>query len=218
MRYALCLTLGSTGVGASGCSHSSASHLTSRSPASVTRAEIDLRLPPGVQEHTHASVQSIWPVVEQSAREFDVDPRLILAVIWVESRFEIYAQSGAGAKGLMQIMPSTAKGLAKQLDIRTKSLYDPTYNVRLGSYYLRWLLDRFDGRQDLALAAYNAGPGRVRSWMRAEHGLPEYSRKYVLAVRQAQNYFQIDTLSNTSRLAVAHTHTNPIESNRSNRK
>lgn len=100
---------------------------------------------------------------------------LILAVIRQESNFGTGAISAAGARGLMQLMPSTAKAVAKQRGVAMKSSEvlnrDPDLNVSLGSHYLSTLLKRFDGSYAMAIAAYNAGPGRPARWAR-EYGDP----------------------------------------------
>ncbi len=99
---------------------------------------------------------------------------LLLAVMRQESAFDPEAVSSAGARGLMQLMPATAKSVAKRNGIAYKPdrlTADPDYNVRLGSTYLASLLADYGGSYVLALAAYNAGPGRVRQWV-AEHGDP----------------------------------------------
>jgi soluble lytic murein transglycosylase len=100
---------------------------------------------------------------------------LVLSVIRQESAFQDEAVSTAGARGLMQLMPDTAKRVAKMLKIAAfsndKLTADPAFNVRLGSAYLTHVLEDFDGSYVLALAGYNAGPGRSRRWMR-ENGDP----------------------------------------------
>jgi len=109
-----------------------------------------------------------WPVIPVASGA-PLDPPLILATIRQESAFESDAVSPAGARGLMQLMPATANLVARKigavhaLPMLTR---DPDYNIRLGSAYLSGLLDDFDGSYILALAAYNAGPGRVRQWLR----------------------------------------------------
>ncbi len=98
------------------------------------------------------------------------EPALVLAVIRQESAFYTGAISGAGARGLMQIMPATARRVARQIKVRysrKKLLSDPEYNLRLGRAYLADLTDKYDGSYILALAAYNAGPARANRWMRA---------------------------------------------------
>lgn len=104
----------------------------------------------------------------------DPEDALVLAVIRQESAFDQRAQSAAGAFGLMQLLPRTAKQIAKKLQIAysdKKLTGDPSYNVRLGRVYLSDLLDNFSGSYVLAVAAYNAGPARVRSWL-SEYGDP----------------------------------------------
>lgn len=105
------------------------------------------------------------------------DPALVHAVIRQESAFDPTAISGAGARGLMQLMPATAKGLARQMKVRhsrSRLISDPAHNLNLGSAYLAQLIDNFDGSIVLALAAYNAGPSRVNRWL-VENGDPRES-------------------------------------------
>jgi soluble lytic murein transglycosylase len=94
---------------------------------------------------------------------------LTLAIARQESNFNPGAMSYVGARGLMQLMPSTARALARAARIpyvRSRLVTDPAYNLRLGASYLNALLANFDGSYILAAAAYNAGPGRVRQWIR----------------------------------------------------
>lgn len=109
-----------------------------------------------------------------SAREFQLDPSLVCAVIFTESGFRPQAKSGVGALGLMQLMPATGLEEAELLEIEgvtEERLTEPALNIRLGCNYLRKLLDEF-GSESVALAAYNAGPGRVRQWLK-EYGVKE---------------------------------------------
>ncbi|MGH6954995.1 MAG: lytic transglycosylase domain-containing protein [Alphaproteobacteria bacterium] len=99
---------------------------------------------------------------------------LVLAIARQESAFDPEAVSGSGARGLMQIMPATAKQVAKQSGLaysKRKLTADPDYNVRLGRSYVRRLIESYRGSYVLALAAYNAGPGNVRRWLK-EYGDP----------------------------------------------
>jgi soluble lytic murein transglycosylase len=106
-----------------------------------------------------------WDQVREAARRFGLDPRLLLAVIREESRFNPHAVSPAGAVGLMQVMPSTGKRMAGALGFAGEpSLLDPGTNLLLGAAYLRHLLERFGGNVMLAIAGYNAGPGTVSRW------------------------------------------------------
>jgi soluble lytic murein transglycosylase len=95
------------------------------------------------------------------------EPAFIHALIRQESMFNPEARSPVGAEGLMQLMPATAKGVAKKLGMRFKPamLSEPDTNLRLGSAFVQSQIDGFDGSYVLALAGYNAGPHRVREWM-----------------------------------------------------
>jgi soluble lytic murein transglycosylase len=97
-----------------------------------------------------------------------LDAAFLSAIILEESRFNPQAVSPAGARGLMQVLPSTANQIVQRIKIRPYSeslLFDPEMNLRLGSWYLSSLLEEFGGKETLALAAYNAGPHVVRQWM-----------------------------------------------------
>ena len=104
-------------------------------------------------------------IILHAAEQYGVDPRLLHAVIWQESRYKTDAKSGAGAQGLMQMIPATAKRF------NCDNAYDPQANVTAGAKYLRWLLERFDGDVALALAGYNAGEGAVNKY----NGVPPYA-------------------------------------------
>jgi soluble lytic murein transglycosylase-like protein len=103
--------------------------------------------------------------IQDAAKAHGVDPHLLQAVVKVESNFDTYVVSRAGAVGLMQIMPATAVGFIGLRGTRQslrQQLQDPAINVHAGALYLRSLMDTFSQRLDLALAAYNAGSGNVR--------------------------------------------------------
>src|SRR3546814_2233965 len=111
-------------------------------------------------------VHESYPLVEPMLRMDTPEPALLLAVSRQESEFNQFALSSAGARGLMQLMPSTAKHLAKQLKLGyqpAKLTDDAGYNVRLGAFYLTGLLKNWDNNYVLALAGYNAGEARVSS-------------------------------------------------------
>lgn len=105
-------------------------------------------------------------IVRQQAADKNLDPGLIAAVIYAESRFEDQT-SHAGARGLMQVTPETAE-LIERLSggstFVTEDLANPDINIRYGSYYLRYLIDKYGGNEVAALAAYNAGETRVNRW------------------------------------------------------
>ena len=109
------------------------------------------------------------PAIHQGARQAHIDPLLVASVARVESNFGEDDVSHAGAVGLMQLMPATAAWCAAQIGIpqsRARDLSQPAINVRLGAWYLAYLIREFKGRLPEAVAAYNAGPHRVTAWLR----------------------------------------------------
>lgn len=126
----------------------------------------------------HLYLESKYPlkyaeIVEIYAEKYSVDRPLVFAVINTESNFNPGAVSKAGACGLMQIMPSTAAWIAREIgmqDYSSEKLYDPAVNIELGVFYLRYLLDKF-GDSSTSAAAYNAGETNVIKWL----ALEEYS-------------------------------------------
>jgi soluble lytic murein transglycosylase len=141
-------------------------------------------------------------VIREQAAEKRLDPALIAGVIYAESKFEP-RPSPAGAQGLMQILPATAYYIAKLSggsSFNAGDLATPSINVAYGSYYLRYLLDHYDGNEMLAVAAYNGGLANVDKWVRRarEHGhsltaaeipFPE-TREYVQRVLSAQREYR----------------------------
>jgi soluble lytic murein transglycosylase-like protein len=115
-------------------------------------------------------------LIGRTAREHGLDPVLLTAVAQVESRFDPQAVSPAGARGLLQLMPATADRFG------VGDVFDATENVQGGARYLSWLLERYDGRTDLALAGYNAGEAAVDK----HSGIPPYreTRRYVRRVME----------------------------------
>lgn len=98
--------------------------------------------------------------------DYDLDIALVYSIIKVESDFDKDAVSKSGAMGLMQILPSTAKWIAKELgvDFEKQNLFEPELNIRFGCYYLRYLFDKFYDRE-IVICAYNAGEGKVQDWI-----------------------------------------------------
>ena len=113
--------------------------------------------------------QSYWKLVQRQARANGLDPYLVMGLIRQESAFDPRATSPADARGLMQVLPKTASTSKRASRIRAAGarLYDPAYNIRFGCAYLRSLLKEFNGKPELALAAYNAGDFRVRDWIKS---------------------------------------------------
>ena len=124
-------------------------------------------------------------IVRGHARNYRLDPALLAAVIYQESKFRPHARSKSGAIGLMQLLPATAKGIAIHTGgsrFRVSDLDDPEINVRYGAWYLRHLLDKY-GDERTALAAYNAGQENVDTWRREGKGIAfAETRHYVRRV------------------------------------
>ena len=130
--------------------------------------------------------------VEQIMRyseEYDLEPTFVAGVIYTESKFDERAQSGAGARGLMQIMPATGKEIAEKLGepFDPEDLFDPEVSIRYGCYYLREQLDRFDQNRAVALAAYNAGPTKAGQWLE-QYGLDSRGRIAYVPYEETRNY------------------------------
>lgn len=119
--------------------------------------DLDIRFPLAYRE-----------TVEKASSITTVESTLIYAIARQESAFSASARSSAGARGLMQLMPGTARQTARKSGMKHRDsfLYDPEYNIQLGSHYLNELLNKYNGNRILAAAAYNAGPHRVNTWIK----------------------------------------------------
>lgn len=136
-------------------------------------------------------------LIEQEAERYGLDPLLVVAVIRTESGFSPTARSRVGARGLMQLMPTTAEWVARKASIRSYSaerIEEPAINVRLGCWYLSYLDRQFPGELDAVLAAYNAGQGNVARWRRhpdaIERAFPE-TRQYVKRGLRSYQIYQM---------------------------
>jgi soluble lytic murein transglycosylase len=137
-------------------------------------------------------------IIRQQAADKNVDAALIAGVIYAESRFRDQT-SHAGARGLMQITPTTAEEIAQRSGgtrFEQGDLGTPQINISYGTWYLRWLLDRYGENETLAVAAYNAGTGNVDEWIAADPGMrpseipfPE-TRGYVRSVLDAREEYR----------------------------
>jgi soluble lytic murein transglycosylase len=141
-------------------------------------------------------------IIRQQASDKDLDPALIAAVIYQESKFRDRTSS-AGAKGLMQLLPSTADFIAKKsggTSFQLRDLGTPSVNIAYGSWYLRYLIDRYHGNATLAVAAYNAGQSNVDKWVRRAGGAGNFdagrdipfpeTRHYVLSVQSHRQAYR----------------------------
>jgi len=155
----------------------------------------------------HAVKEVVLPlrhedIIRQQAHEKHLDPALVAAVIYTESRFRDQT-SHAGAKGLMQLTPDTAKfveRLSGGSTFQVSDLSTPQVNIAYGTYYLRYLLDRYGDNEALALAAYNGGEGNVDRWVDAARrqgkalsidAIPfGETRAYVRAVQSAKRQYR----------------------------
>jgi len=158
-----------------------------------------------------------WNTIETESAKNNLDPYLVASLIRQESEFDSTAISYANAYGLMQLLPTVGKSMAKQEGVahfQTFQLLDPNMNIRLGTRYLRQMLDRFGGVKEYALAAYNAGDSRVVDWQAAGpySGIDEFvesipftqTREYVEAIlRNEETYKAIDEFARTHGTAAA---------------
>jgi soluble lytic murein transglycosylase len=131
-------------------------------------------------------------IVVGHAENYGLEPHLVAAVIYQESKFDADAVSSSGAVGLMQLLPATAQGIADRTGgagWHERDLVNPELNIRYGSWYLRHLLDKY-GDEELALAAYNAGQANVDRWRKQGRGIefPE-TQHYVQRVEELKQIY-----------------------------
>ena len=132
-------------------------------------------------------------IVRGHARHYDLEAALLAAVIYQESKFKADARSSSGAIGLMQLLPTTAEGIAEHTGgtgFRVDDLYDPEINIRYGAWYLHHLMQKY-GDEKTALAAYNAGQDNVDRWRRDGVGIQfAETRAYVDRVEDLKQIYR----------------------------
>jgi len=141
-------------------------------------------------------------IIFRAGRREGVDPRFIHAVIWQESKYKPEARSHAGAQGMMQLMPDTAHRFG------CSDPNDPVENIRAGTKYLSWLLKRFSGNVELALAGYNAGEGAVDKYK----GVPPYNetKNYVRIISERYGKSYHPVLTPSQAIEEFHLRTNTV--------
>lgn len=158
-------------------------------PDQVTLAEGFRLIDDEIRKQFFSAQIPYGEIIHAKAQKYDLDPALVAAVMEAESRFKHKARSGAGAMGLMQLMPRTGRWMG------ARNLYDPEENVDAGAKYLKYLEKRFDGNLKNTIAAYNAGEGTVRRY----NGVPPYreTRTYVnrVMINYEKRKSQIDELA-----------------------
>jgi len=130
--------------------------------------------------------------IKDNSAKYSLEPSQVAAIIYEESKFDPDVVSSQDAIGLMQILPDTANLLAKELGIDRllrDDLFIPDVNIRFGTYYYRELLDKYNGEQDLALAAYNAGFGAVDKAERKIDKLPKETQEFVKRTKKTERVY-----------------------------
>lgn len=138
----------------------------------IKRIDFAVRASKKILNRDIIALENGWPLINTPASE--IEKPLVLALVRQESEFYTDAVSSSGACGLMQLLPATAKETAKKygFSYSNDKLFEPEYNMTIGSAYMNRMINKFNGSYVLAIASYNAGPGRVRQWL-GEFGYPD---------------------------------------------
>ncbi len=145
----------------------------------------------------HVWGEAIYPLdyqaqIKKYSTQWGLRPNFVCAIIYTESRFHKDSISGVGAVGLMQIMPGTGASIAKELgetNFSTDKLYDSDTNIRYGTWYIKGLLDKYNGNSELATAAYNAGVGRADQWKDGVSQLPYETIFFIQKIKNTEEMY-----------------------------
>jgi hypothetical protein len=156
-----------------------------------------------VREEFFAKEVPFGSIIYREAKKNDLRPELVAAVVQAESKFKPTARSGAGAVGLMQLVPRTGRWMG------ARDLTNPTQNITAGAKYLKYLHERFDGNETKVIAAYNAGEGNVKRF----GGVPPFreTRKYVTKVQSYEKDFHNRVENRLADAAVGAVPVSPLE-------
>ncbi|MEI6039808.1 MAG: lytic transglycosylase domain-containing protein [Candidatus Berkelbacteria bacterium] len=130
--------------------------------------------------------------IKKYALEDNVDPNLVCAFIYTESHFNKDSTSGVGARGLMQIMPATAAGIAQEIgdnNYSSSKLFDPDTNIRYGTWYIKGLYEQYNGDVSMVAAGYNAGRARADDWRDRGRGLPTETVYFVQKIKNTKEMY-----------------------------
>lgn len=143
------------------------------------------------QEYNHPLRYETY--IEKYSNQYGVDDHLVMAIVRTESNFIHDAQSNKNAKGLMQIMDDTAYWIAKKMDMDSftiEDLNDPETNIKMGTWYVSWLLEKFDENEETALAAYNGGIGNVNKWLKDDRYSADGKTLLQIPYQETRNYVE----------------------------
>lgn len=127
--------------------------------------------------------------IKKYSAERGLQPNFVCGLIYTESRFNPQSVSSVGALGLMQVMPGTGDSIAQEMGEKTGDLTDPDTSIKYGTWYIRGLLDKYNGDKDLALAAYNAGVSRADKYKDGVAGLPNETTFFIQKVKGAEEMY-----------------------------
>lgn len=160
-----------------------------RGSTEIERAKEPAFVPIALTEDQLRRACRVQAIVAKASTSEGVEPNLINAIVWLESKFDPKAYNRSGARGLMQLMPTTSKAMAQALR-RQNRPYDPDFSIHAGAHLVRVLLEKFEGDEHLALFGYARGSGRVRAWQKTREPLPDGVRSFIEKVERGRRTFE----------------------------